>query len=285
LLYWFLRLAVVGPLVRLLFRPWMEGEENIPKSGPAVLVSNHISAGDTFVLPALIHRRLTFPAKAELFEGTGIKGRFIGAFMRGIGQLPMDRSGGRASATSMDGVLSVLEAGDLLGIYPEGTRSPDGRLYKGKTGVARLVLKAGVPVIPVGMINTQFVPSRIPGVKTIRRPGIRIGAPLDFTRYAGAGNNRNVLRYVTDEIMNAVMELTGQTYVDAYGSSVKEALEQGKEFPAKVLSRPGDGVAPPPMPLPGTPETGAKTPEPAPKPLVTPADVADLPPAVGDGAR
>ncbi len=164
--------------------------------------------------------------------------------MRGIGQLPMDRSGGRASATSMDGVLGVLDGGDLLGIYPEGTRSPDGRLYKGKTGVARLVLKAGVPVIPIGMINTQAVPSGIPKVKTIRRPGIRIGRPLDFSAYAGAGNNRDVLRCVTDEIMDAVMQLTGQTYVDAYGSSVKEALEQGRDFPARVAARPGDGDRP-----------------------------------------
>ena len=112
--------------------------------------------------------------------------------MKGIGQKPMDRSGGRASATSMDAVLEVLEQGHLLGIYPEGTRSPDGRLYKGKTGVARLVLQAGVPVIPVAMINSQFVPSRIPGVKTIRRPGIRIGKPMDFDEYAAAGNNRAV---------------------------------------------------------------------------------------------
>ena len=288
MLYWFLRLLVVGPLVRLLFRPWMEGEENLPASGAAVLVSNHISAGDTFVLPAMIKRRLTFPAKQELFEGQGLKGRLIGWFMRGIGQLPMDRSGGRASASSMDGVLSVLERGDLLGIYPEGTRSPDGRLYKGKTGVARLVLKAGVPVIPVGMINTQFVPSRIPGVKTIHRPGIRIGTPLDFTAYAGAGNNRNVLRYVTDEIMNAVMELSGQTYVDAYGSSVKEALEEGRDFGVRELSRPGDGIAPP-IPPPPIPAPPIRPPDAAQSsdalPAETAADIADLPPAVGEGVR
>ena len=131
-------------------------------------------------------------------------------------------------------------------------------------------------MIPIGMINTQFVPSRIPGVKTIRRPGIRIGKPLDFTAYAAAGNNRNELRYVTDEIMNAVMELSGQTYVDAYGSSVKEALEEGREFPVRVVSRPGDGVAPtPPAPAPAGPA----------KADVTAADIADLPPAVGEGIR
>jgi 1-acyl-sn-glycerol-3-phosphate acyltransferase len=273
LLYWFLRLFAVGPLVRLLFRPWMEGEENIPDSGPAVVVSNHISAGDTFLLPAMIRRRLTFPAKRELFEGRGPRGRITAWFLKGIGQLPMDRSGGRASAHSMDGVLEVLKRGDLLGIYPEGTRSPDGRLYKGKTGVARLVLQAGVPVIPVAMINTEFVPSRVPGVKTIRRPGIRIGRPMDFTAYAAAaGNNRAVLRYVTDEIMNAVMELSGQEYVDAYGSSVKEAMEQGRDFPVRVVDRPGDGK-PPPLPARPTRDSTLS------------GDVRDLPPAVGDGTR
>jgi 1-acyl-sn-glycerol-3-phosphate acyltransferase len=138
--------------------------------------------------------------------------------------------------------------------------------------VARLVLQAGVPVIPVAMINTEFVPSGVPGIKTIRRPGIRIGKPMDFTAYGSAGNNRAVLRYVTDEIMNAVMELSGQVYVDAYGSSVKEALEQGRDFPVRVLGRPGDGKAPP---LPA--QTGREP--------LTSTDPRDLPPAVGDGTR
>jgi 1-acyl-sn-glycerol-3-phosphate acyltransferase len=159
----------------------------------------------------------------------------------------MDRSGGRASASSMDGVLGVLRNGQLLGIYPEGTRSPDGRLYKGKTGVARLVLSAGVPVIPVGMVNTQLVPSRLK-FPTMRRPGIRFGRPLDFRAYAASGNDRTVLRWVTDEIMNAVMELSGQEYVDAYGTSVKSALAEGRELNAPVLPRPGAGRPVPPRP-------------------------------------
>ena len=248
MLYWFFKWFSIGPLTRLLFRPWIEGEENLPESGPAILVSNHISAGDTFLVPAMIKRRLTFPAKAELFSGHGIRGRITGWFMKSIGQLPMDRSGGRASATSMDGVLGVLASGELLGIYPEGTRSPDGRLYKGKTGVARIVLQAGVPVIPVGMINTQFVPTRLFKIPLMRRPGVRIGKPLDFSRYSGSGNDRTVLRWVTDEIMNAVMELTGQTYVDAYASSVKEAAAEGRELAAPVVSRPGAGRPIPPSP-------------------------------------
>jgi 1-acyl-sn-glycerol-3-phosphate acyltransferase len=248
LLYWVFKWVMFAPLVRLLFRPSVEGEENLPDAGPAILVSNHIAAGDTFILPAMMKRRLTFPAKVELFHGRGVGGRIVSWFLRSIGQLPMDRSGGRASAGSMEGVLGVLKAGGLLGIYPEGTRSPDGRLYKGKTGVARLVLQAGVPVIPVAMINTQLRRSPILGIPTIWRPGIRIGKPMDFRAYTGAGNDREVLRWITDEIMNAVMELSGQVYVDAYASSVKAAIKEGKAFDAKVASRPGEGRSAPSPP-------------------------------------
>src|ERR687897_761964 len=190
LLYWVFKWVAFAPLCRLLFRPSISGAGNIPASGPAIVVSNHISAGDTFLLPAMIKRRLTFPAKIELFHGRGIRGRVLTWFLKGVGQVPMDRSGGRASATSMDGVLGVLRHGELLGIYPEGTRSPDGRLYKGKTGVARLVLQAGVPVIPLAVIGTEFVPSAIPKVPTMNRPLVRIGRPLDFSVYASAGNDR-----------------------------------------------------------------------------------------------
>ena len=248
MLYWVFKWTIFAPLVRLLFRPWVEGEENLPRTRPAVLVSNHIAAGDTFILPSMIKRRLTFPAKVELFQVGGIGGRFLSWFLTTVGQLPMDRSGGRASATSMEGVLGVLKSGGLLGIYPEGTRSPDGRLYRGKTGVARLVLQAGVPVIPVAMINTRLVRSKLLGIPWIWRPGIRIGKPLDFRAYAAAGNDRAVLRWITDEIMNAVMELSGQEYVDAYGTSVKAALKEGRVLDVAVLSRPGAGRPVPPVP-------------------------------------
>jgi 1-acyl-sn-glycerol-3-phosphate acyltransferase len=250
LLYWIFKWTLFGWAVRLLFKPWIEGRENLPQRGPAILVSNHISAGDTFLLPAMIRRRLTFPAKVELFHGRGFKGRLLSAFIRGVGMVPLDRSGGRASAGSMDSVLGILKSGKLFGIFPEGTRSPDGRLYKGKTGVARLVLQADVPVIPVAMINTQLVSSKFFGIPTMRRPGIRIGRPMDFSAYAGAGNDREVLRWITDEIMNAVMELSGQVYVDAYGASVKSAMEEGRDFDAKVLSRPGEGRIAPQVPVP-----------------------------------
>ena len=146
-------------------------------------------------------------------------------------------------------MLQVLRDGKLLGIYPEGTRSPDGRLYKGKTGVARLVLQAGVPVIPVGMINTEIVPSAIPKIPTMRRPVIKIGRPLDFTAYAAAGNDREVLRWVTDQIMDAVMTLSGQEYVDAYGTTVKAALAEGQPAPPSAGYRPGAGHRVPPIPV------------------------------------
>ena len=249
LLYWVFKYGAFTPLSWLLFRPSVSGSDNIPKSGGAILVSNHISAGDTFLLPAMIRRRLTFPAKIELFHGRGVRGRVLTWFLKGVNQIPMDRSGGRASATSMGGVLDVLRRGDLLGIYPEGTRSPDGRLYKGKTGVARLVLQAGVPVVPVGMINTELVPSRFFKIPTMRRPKIRIGKPMDFSSYAAAGNDRDVLRWITDEIMNAVMELSGQEYVDAYGTAAKAALEEGRDLPPNAGHRPGAGRSVPPIPI------------------------------------
>jgi 1-acyl-sn-glycerol-3-phosphate acyltransferase len=249
LLYWIFKWVAFAPLCRLLFRPSISGAENIPESGPAILVSNHISTGDTFLLPAMIRRRLTFPAKVELFHGRSVRGRLVTWFLKSVGQLPMDRSGGRASATSMEGVLGVLRRGDLLGIYPEGTRSPDGRLYKGKTGVARLVLQAGVPVVPVGMIDTQWVPSRFFKIPVMRRPKIRIGKPMDFSAYAKAGNDRDVLRWVTDEIMNAVMELSGQDYVDVYATSAKANLDAGKELPPRAGHRPGAGRPKPPVPV------------------------------------
>lgn len=256
MLYWVLKWSVFLPVIRVLFRPRVEGRENIPSSGPAILVGNHISAGDTYLLPAMISRRMTFPAKAEAFEGRGFRGRVLKWFLEGIGMHPMDRSGGRASATSMVGVAEVLRHGQLLGIFPEGTRSPDGRLYKGKTGVARLALQARVPVIPVGFVDTQFV--RVLGVPMMRHPGLRIGKPLDFDRYAGAGNDRDVLRHVTDEIMAAVQQLSGQTYVDAYAASVKTAAAEGRPFPVTVLARPGEGRPVPPLPAPLPAATAAQ---------------------------
>lgn len=247
MLYWFLKWSVVRPWARVLGRAQVEGIENLPTDGPILLVANHLDAGDTMLLPGMMARRVSFPAKAELFEGTSFGGRFLGWFLRVVGMVPMDRSGGQASATGMDSIGEVLTQGRVLGLFPEGTRSPDGRLYKGKTGVARLALAYGVPVVPVGMIGTQLRPGPF-GIPWYRAPVIRIGTPMDFSAYTGAGSNRDVLRWVTDEVMNAIMELTGQTYVDVYGMGAKEALRRGEMLVERVLPRPGFGRPVPAVP-------------------------------------
>ena len=238
------------PVIAGAWRPWVEGGENIPTSGAAIIASNHLSAGDTVALPAMISRRMVFPAKAEAFVGHDLKSRVVAWFLTAVGMRPIERSGGRASADGLVQFAQVLADGELLGIYPEGTRSPDGRLYKGKTGVARLALQAGVPVIPVGMINTQLHKGLF-GIPMMRRPGIRIGRPLDFSEYAGRDNDREVLRWITDEVMAAIDELTGQEYVDVYGTSVKSGNFSPEQLAAKVLARPGLGATKPPVALPG----------------------------------
>lgn len=220
--YWFLKIVVVGPLLKLLFRPWVEGLEHVPQEGPAILASNHLSFSDSIFLPIVLPRRITFPAKAEYFTGRGVKGRLTAAFFKGVGQIPIDRSGGRASEAAITSGLRVLRRGELFGIYPEGTRSPDGRLYKGKTGIARMALEAGCPVLPVAMIGTDKAQPTGKKLPKIMRIGIRIGAPLDFSRYDGMENDRFVLRSITDEIMYELMLLSGQEYVDVYATSLKK---------------------------------------------------------------
>lgn len=227
MLYWFLKKFALGPLLWVIFRPWVRGLENIPETGPAILASNHLSFSDSVFLPLVVKRRITFPAKSEYFTGRGIRGRLTAMFFRGIGQIPMDRSGGRASMAGLQRGLEVLNRGELFGIYPEGTRSPDGKLYKGKTGVARLALAAGVPVIPVAMIGTDTMQPPGRTLPKVMRPGIRIGEPLDFSRYEGMEDDRFVLRAVTDEIMYELMELSEQRYVDAYAQRVKDDSKRG----------------------------------------------------------
>ena len=222
--YWLLKRIILGPVLLAIFRPWVRGEENVPDTGGAILASNHLSFSDSIFLPLVIKRRVTFLAKSDYFTGRGIKGRLTAFFFRGVGQLPVDRSGGEASEAALETGLRVLRRGDVLGIYPEGTRSPDGRLYRGKTGVARLALEARVPVLPVAMIGTdkvQPVGRRLP---RLGRVGIVIGAPLDFSRYEGMEDDRFVLRSITDEIMYELMELSGQEYVDVYAATMKERI-------------------------------------------------------------
>ncbi|CAN5423196.1 lysophospholipid acyltransferase family protein [soil metagenome] len=220
--YWFMKNLVAGPLLKTAFRPWVTGHENIPKSGGVIMASNHLSFIDSVFLPLVMDRRISFLAKSDYYTGRGAKSWLIKNFLTATGMIPIDRSGGKASEASLQTGLGVLARGEVLGIYPEGTRSPDGRLYRGRTGVARMILEGGVPVVPVAMIDTEKVMpigSRLPKV---RRIGIVIGKPLDFSRFEGMEGDRFILRSITDEIMYELDRLSGQEYVDVYASSVKE---------------------------------------------------------------
>lgn len=221
MLYWFLKHWVIGPLLKTIYRPWVEGRNNIPKSGPVIIVGNHLSVVDSFFMPLMIDRRVYFLAKSDYFTGKGIGGWFVKTFMLAVGQLPIDRGGGKASEASLNTGLKVLDRGDVLGIYPEGTRSPDGNLYRGRTGVARLALESGAVVVPAVMIDTDKAMPIGAKLPKIRRIGTLIGKPMDFSRFAGMAGDRFVLRSITDEIMLSIHELSGQNYVDMYASSVK----------------------------------------------------------------
>ncbi len=225
MLYGTMKVAIGGPL-KVAFRPWVDGLENIPAEGPAILASNHLSFSDSFFLPAVLDRKVTFIAKAEYFTTPGVKGRLTAAFFKGVGQLPVDRSGGRgAGEAAVKSGIDVLERGELFGIYPEGTRSPDGRLYRGKPGgLARVALATGAPVIPVAMIDTEKIQPPGKVMPKLMRPGIRIGKPLDFSRYQGMEHDRFVLRALTDEVMYEIMRLSGQEYVDMYATAAKRQI-------------------------------------------------------------
>ncbi|GGF31604.1 putative 1-acylglycerol-3-phosphate O-acyltransferase [Marmoricola endophyticus] len=228
--YWFLKWVAIGPLLRLVFRPQTEGIENVPDEGPALLVCNHLSYADWLFMPLTLPRRVTFVAKAEYFTTPGLKGWFQRKFFAGAGQVPIDRSGASAAEGALTSAQRVLDKGELFGIFPEGTRSHDGKLYRGKTGVARLALLTGVPVIPTAVVGTDVVAP--PGKKfgRVTRPVVRFGRPLDFSRYEGLENDRYILRSVTDEIMYEIMTLSGQEYVDLYATRAKEqAKERAKE--------------------------------------------------------
>lgn len=219
--YQVLKYVLLGPLLRLLFRPRIEGLDQLPDEGAAIVAGNHLSFSDHFLMPAILPRRITFLAKSEYFTGRGLKGRLTAAFFRGIGQIPVDRSGGQASQAALRSGLSVLRKGRLLGIYPEGTRSHDGRLYKGRTGVAAMALAAEAPVVPCAMVGTFEIQPPGRRLPRIRRVTIRFGKPLDFSRYAGMDGERAVLRAITDEIMYEILRLSGQEYVDLYAQEAK----------------------------------------------------------------
>jgi 1-acyl-sn-glycerol-3-phosphate acyltransferase len=224
MLYWFLKNLVVGPILLTVFRPWVIGRENIPRKGAVIFAGNHLSFIDSVFLPVVLDRRIYFLAKSDYWHLGGFKGFLSKTFFKGTGMLPIDRSGGKASEASLNTGLRVLAQGEQLGIYPEGTRSPDGRMYRGRTGVARMILEAGVPVVPVGMIDTDKVMPKGSRLPKVRRVGIVFGEPLDFSRFHGLEGDRFVLRSITDEIMYELNRLSGQEYVDVYASSVKDKL-------------------------------------------------------------
>ena len=215
-MYWVIK-AILKPLLRSIYRIRVEGLGNVPRRGPAIIAANHLSFLDSFFIPLVVkRRRVTYLAKADYFKSWKTSW-----FFKMVGQIPMDRSGGSKSKQALDTAVEVLEEGNLLGIYPEGTRSPDGYLHRGRTGVARLALTTGVPVIPCGLVGTQEVMPkerkfpRLTGRLTVR---VKYGKPLDFSRYAGREKDRMVLRSVTDEIMYEIMQLSGQEYRDEYAS-------------------------------------------------------------------
>jgi 1-acyl-sn-glycerol-3-phosphate acyltransferase len=258
--YWVVK-AILWPVLALVFRPWAEGTENVPREGPAILASNHLSFADHFFAPLPLPRKVTFLAKAEYFTGRGLKGLVSKAFFRGVGQIPVDRAGGEASDRALATGLRVLAGGSLLGIYPEGTRTPDGRLYRGKTGVARLALESGAPVIPTAMMGTfELMPPGRLWPRLRIRPGVRFGKPLDFSRYAGLESDHLVLRAITDEIMYALMELSGQEYVDEYAQQAKNRLRPGRRLPPSPR-RGGQAPAPASAPRRAEPAPAAPAPQ------------------------
>ncbi|GAB3452729.1 lysophospholipid acyltransferase family protein [Kineococcus endophyticus] len=207
--------VVVGPLCRALYRPRVVGLENVPASGPALLAANHLSMMDPVLLPVVLPRRISFVARADLFTGRGLRGRAVSWFVRGVGMVPVDRAGGRASQAGIDAAVEALAQGRCFGIFPEGTRSPDGRLHRGRTGVARIALASGQPVVPVALVGTDllFRRTRLP---RLRRVGVVFGEPLDFSHHRGRSTDPEVLRAITDEVQAAVARLSGQEYVDVH---------------------------------------------------------------------
>lgn len=244
MIYWALKLIFIGPIVKLLFRPWVKGRSNVPENGAAILASNHLSFSDSIFMPLMVPRPVVFLAKQEYFTGTGLKGRLTAAFFRLTNQLPMDRSGGAASSASLGAGAEVLRGGGLLGIYPEGTRSPDGRLYRGKVGVARLALETRVPVVPVAMIGTEKVQPIGQRFPSIRRVGIIFGRPLDFSEYYDSADDRAVQRLVTDRIMQELQRLSGQEYADVYAAAVKAQLAAEREGQQALRPASGEGTTP-----------------------------------------
>jgi 1-acyl-sn-glycerol-3-phosphate acyltransferase len=216
--------VALSPGLRLLARPEVFGIESVPETGGAILASNHLSVLDSIYLPLMLDRPVTFAAKSEYFTGTRPIERIAGAYLRATKQLSVDRAGARAAQEMLEAALGLLRQGVLFGIYPEGTRSPDGRLYRGRTGIGWLALHSGVPVIPVAMVGTDKI---LPPGHKVPRPGriqVRIGKPLLFDEYRDKPAGARQRRAVTDQVVEAIHQLSGQDYVPMYASVRKEQL-------------------------------------------------------------
>ncbi|WNM25687.1 lysophospholipid acyltransferase family protein [Demequina capsici] len=227
--------VLLGPPVKAYYRPWVEGADNVPAEGGAILASNHLSFSDSIFLPLVLKRKVVFLGKEEYFTGSGVKGYATKAFMEGVGTIPVHRGGGRASEAALRTGMQVVQGGELLGIYPEGTRSPDGRLYRGKTGVARLAIEAGVPIVPVAMIGTdiaQPIGQRVPSRTDI---GVRIGPPIDPSEYSARQDDREALRELTDTVMAAIAGLSGQEIADRDAAQYKRELDKAARIAAEDL--------------------------------------------------
>jgi 1-acyl-sn-glycerol-3-phosphate acyltransferase len=232
--------ALAGPFLRTLWRPELTGAEHIPASGGAILASNHLSIVDSIFLPLMVERPVTFAAKSEYFTGTRLIDRVAGAYMRATKQLSVNRSEARAGQDMLHAALSLLQDGGLFGIYPEGTRSPDGRLYRGRVGIGWLALNSGLPVIPVAMSGTDRVlppGQKIPRVAKIR---ITVGEPLTFEKYLDLPSPARQRRAITDEVMQSIQALSGQEYVPVYASVRKEELAAARNGAGTVSRRPGE---------------------------------------------
>lgn len=239
--YWIFKRIILGPLLTVLFRPKVIGKKNFPKSGAAILASNHLSFSDSIFLPMACSRKITFLAKSEYFTGKGLKGALSRWFFTSVGQVPIDRSGGRASEAAVQTAIKVLNSGELLGIYPEGTRSPDGRLYRGRTGIARIAIEAGVPVIPVAMVGTFEIQPTGKVLPRIRKVRVVVGEPIDMSAFKEGVRDPAVLREATNLVMTQLQILGGQQYVDIYATKAKELLANPEPDPVDVTEA-ADGV-------------------------------------------
>ena len=214
---------VIPPLARAVWRPTVIGLENVPRTGGVILASNHLSFADSMVIPCVVPRKVVFLAKSDYFTGTGVKGALMRAWFEGNGMLPVDRDDQKAALASLDVALEVLGRGEAFGIYPEGTRSRDGRLYRGRTGAAHLALTAGVPVVPVGLIGTEQLQPIGSNRLRFVRVTVSFGEPIDFAgRFDGVPSGR-ARREATDEIMTAIQKLSGQPEAGVYNERAQDA--------------------------------------------------------------